>query len=118
MSIKSFGERIADVLIEDGLLLPAQLAEAIEAVRATTFTSGLLPCIVVIYLKAALCGAFTLLLSTFATSWIFTIIVSVVVLALLYNRRASDFFARAPSACRRAATPSRQAAKRFGPGSP
>lgn len=28
MSIKSFGERIADVLIEDGLLLPAQLEEA------------------------------------------------------------------------------------------
>ena len=30
MSIKSFGERIADVLIEDGLLLPSQLAEATE----------------------------------------------------------------------------------------
>lgn len=30
MSIKSFGERIADVLIEDGLLLPAQLTEAME----------------------------------------------------------------------------------------
>src|SRR5687767_8936762 len=30
MSIKSFGERIADVLIEDGLLLPSQLAEAME----------------------------------------------------------------------------------------
>ena len=28
MSIKSFGERIADVLIEDGLLLPGQLDEA------------------------------------------------------------------------------------------
>ncbi len=30
MSIKSFGERIADVLIEDGLLLPAQLEEAMD----------------------------------------------------------------------------------------
>ncbi|HSI12426.1 MAG TPA: ATPase, T2SS/T4P/T4SS family [Chthoniobacter sp.] len=30
MSIKSFGERIADVLIEDGLLLPSQLAEAMD----------------------------------------------------------------------------------------
>lgn len=30
MSIKSFGERIADVLIEDGLLLPNQLAEAMD----------------------------------------------------------------------------------------
>ena len=31
MSIKSFGERIADVLIEDGLLLPSQLQEAMVA---------------------------------------------------------------------------------------
>ncbi len=30
MRAKSFGERIADVLIEDGLLLPAQLDEAVE----------------------------------------------------------------------------------------
>ena len=30
MSIKSFGERIADVLIEDGLLLPAQLEDAMS----------------------------------------------------------------------------------------
>ncbi len=30
MSIKSFGERIADVLIEDGLLLPSQLDEAMD----------------------------------------------------------------------------------------
>ena len=30
MSIKSFGERIADVLIEDGLLLPGQLDEAMQ----------------------------------------------------------------------------------------
>jgi type IV pilus assembly protein PilB len=30
MSIKSFGERIADVLIEDGLLLPNQLDEALD----------------------------------------------------------------------------------------
>jgi type IV pilus assembly protein PilB len=33
MSIKSFGERIADVLIEDGLLLPAQLQEAMDIQR-------------------------------------------------------------------------------------
>ena len=30
MRAKSFGERIADVLIEDGLLLPTQLGEAVE----------------------------------------------------------------------------------------
>ena len=34
MSVKSFGERIADVLIEDGLLLPSQLAEAVELQKA------------------------------------------------------------------------------------
>jgi type IV pilus assembly protein PilB len=33
MSVKSFGERIADVLIEDGLLLPTQLEEAMEQQR-------------------------------------------------------------------------------------
>ena len=33
MSVKSFGERIADVLIEDGLLLPTQLEEAVEQQR-------------------------------------------------------------------------------------
>ena len=35
------------------------------------------PGIVIIYLKAALCASLTLLLSTFASSWIFTIMVSV-----------------------------------------
>src|SRR4051794_13956883 len=30
MSLKNFGERIAEVLIDDGLLLPSQLEEALE----------------------------------------------------------------------------------------
>lgn len=34
MKTKSFGERIADVLIEDGLLLPAQLREALDIQKA------------------------------------------------------------------------------------
>jgi len=33
MAVKSFGERIANVLIEDGLLLPAQLEEVMELQR-------------------------------------------------------------------------------------
>src|SRR2546430_9700680 len=33
MKSKSFGERIADVLIEDGLLLPNQLREAVDIQR-------------------------------------------------------------------------------------
>jgi len=60
-------------------MAPAELAGEIASIRASTFTVSLIPCIVIIYLKAALCGALTLLLSTFASSSIFTIIVSVVV---------------------------------------
>ncbi|MEA3213040.1 MAG: hypothetical protein QOE70_6097 [Chthoniobacter sp.] len=67
---------IADAVRENP---PAQVAAAIEQVKAATFTTSLIPCIVVIYLKAALCAALTLLLSTFATSSIFTIMVAVVV---------------------------------------
>ncbi len=56
-----------------------ELPAAIQQIRATTFNSNLLPGVGIIYLKAALCAALTLLLSTFASSSIFTIIVSVVV---------------------------------------
>jgi hypothetical protein len=59
---------------------PKQLLEAeLAQIRASTFNPNLVPGLVVIYLKAALCAALTLLLSTFASSWIFTIIISVVV---------------------------------------
>lgn len=58
---------------------PEELAEAIREIKATTFTLNLIPGIAIIYLKAAVCAALTLLISTFASSWIFTIIVSVVV---------------------------------------
>ena len=58
---------------------PAQLADQLAAIKAATFNANLLPGIVLIYLKAAVCAAFTLLLSTFASSTIFTIMVSFVV---------------------------------------
>jgi ABC-type Na+ efflux pump permease subunit len=51
----------------------------IARIRAATFTWSLVPGILLIYLKAALCASLTLLISTFASSWIFTIIISVVV---------------------------------------
>ncbi len=51
----------------------------LRQIRASTFNSNLLPGIVIIYCKSALCAALTLLLSTFASSSIFTIIISVVV---------------------------------------
>ncbi len=55
----------------------AQTAQAIAALRAAAFNANLLPGIVVIYLKAALLASLTLFLSTFATSNVFTICVSV-----------------------------------------
>lgn len=58
---------------------PQELDAALREVRASTFNANLLPGIAIIYLKAAVCASLTLLLSTFASSWIFTIIVSVIV---------------------------------------
>jgi len=58
---------------------PELLSGEVAQIKASAFNVNLLPGIVIIYLKAALCAALTLLLSTFATSWIFTIIISVVV---------------------------------------
>jgi ABC-type Na+ efflux pump permease subunit len=54
------------------------LNDEVAAIRAASFNSNLLPGIIIIYLKSALCAALTLLLSTFASSWIFTVIISVV----------------------------------------
>jgi ABC-type transport system involved in multi-copper enzyme maturation permease subunit len=51
---------------------------ALEQVHQSTFNSNLLPGIIVIYFKSALCAALTLLISTFASSSIFTVIVSVI----------------------------------------
>jgi ABC-2 type transport system permease protein len=58
---------------------PASFTQEIEAIRSKTFTFNLVPGIFVIYLKAAVCASLTLLLSTFASSWIFTVITSVVI---------------------------------------
>ncbi len=59
---------------------PGMELDAAQAlVRASTFTKSLVPGIAIIYLKSVVCASLTLLLSTFASSSIFTIIVSVVV---------------------------------------
>ena len=55
----------------------AQIADLAQQARAAGFTWSLLPAVVAIYLKAALFAALTLLISTFATSVIFTVVVSV-----------------------------------------
>ncbi|MGV3533656.1 MAG: ABC transporter permease [Chthoniobacteraceae bacterium] len=56
-----------------------QLEAAIAGIRSAAFGGSLIPGIIIIYLKAALCASLTLLISTFASSMIFTIIVSVMV---------------------------------------
>jgi ABC-type Na+ efflux pump permease subunit len=56
-----------------------QIDEMIRGVKSGTFSANLIPGVIAIYLKAALCASLTLLLSTFASSWIFTVIVSVMV---------------------------------------
>lgn len=52
---------------------------AVAAVKASAFNRNLVPAILVIFTKSAVCAALTLMLSTFATSWIFTVMISVVV---------------------------------------
>ena len=54
-----------------------QLADALKAIRASTFNPDLFPGISVIFLKASLLASLTLFISTFATTNIFTVIVSV-----------------------------------------
>jgi ABC-type transport system involved in multi-copper enzyme maturation permease subunit len=57
----------------------SDLPSVLEQIRQSTFHSNLLPGLVILYFKSALCAAVTLLVSTFASSSIFTVIVSVMV---------------------------------------
>jgi ABC-type Na+ efflux pump permease subunit len=60
--------------------LPAdQLQSDIHDIKASTFTYSLIPGIIVIYVKAALFASLTLFISTFASSSIFTVMVSVAI---------------------------------------
>ena len=56
-----------------------QVAEALRVIRAGTFNVNLLPGIAIIYVKGALIASLTLFISTFATSNIFTVVVTVFV---------------------------------------
>ena len=58
---------------------PDQLQSALKDIHDSTFTWSLLPGIIIIYIKAALFAALTLFISTFASSTIFTIMVSVAI---------------------------------------
>jgi ABC-type Na+ efflux pump permease subunit len=56
---------------------PEQVQEMLRGIKASTFTFSLIPGIAMIYVKAALFASLTLFISTFASSTIFTIMVSV-----------------------------------------
>ncbi len=60
-------------------LSPEQLSIALAQNHAATFSANLLPGLVAIYLKACILATITLLVSTFATSHIFTIVVTALV---------------------------------------
>ena len=70
---------IVGAIQESKLTDPAQIAEIVRNVKAATFTWSLVPGVIAIYIKAAIFAALTLLISTFASSWIFTVVVSVAV---------------------------------------
>lgn len=72
-------EQVAIAQATRGIPAGPDLDAELKAIRASAFNANLFPGIVLIYVKAAICASLTLLLSTFASSWIFTIIVSVVV---------------------------------------
>jgi ABC-type transport system involved in multi-copper enzyme maturation permease subunit len=58
--------------------MPAdQIQSQLHDIYAATFTYSLIPAIIIIYVKAALFASLTLFISTFASSTIFTIMVSV-----------------------------------------
>ena len=77
LTVLYFRENIA--LAEVARLPPDLRPGELARIKATAFTESLVPGIIVVYLKGAVCASLTLLLSTFASSMIFTIIVSVVV---------------------------------------
>jgi ABC-type Na+ efflux pump permease subunit len=54
---------------------PAQISDALRAIRSSAFNLDIIPGIVIIYLKGCLLAALTLFVSTFATTNIFTIVV-------------------------------------------
>jgi ABC-type Na+ efflux pump permease subunit len=77
---------------------PEELQAAILEIKATTFNANLLPGVALIYLKSAICAALTLLISTFASSSIFTIMVSIMVYIIGHVQPIAREYWLAPSA--------------------
>jgi ABC-type Na+ efflux pump permease subunit len=68
---------VNETLRATACLRPEQVQEALHSLKVSAFNANLFPGIVIIYVKAALLAALTLLISTFASSNIFTIVVMV-----------------------------------------
>jgi ABC-type Na+ efflux pump permease subunit len=56
-----------------------ELDAAIAHVKASTFDKQVIMAVLVIFTKVAVCAAMTLMISSFSTSWIFSVMISVVV---------------------------------------
>jgi hypothetical protein len=56
-----------------------ELDAAIAQVKAAAFDAKLVPAVLVIFTKVAVCASLTLMISSFSTSWIFTVMISTVV---------------------------------------
>jgi hypothetical protein len=63
---------------------PEDLPHVLATVREAAFNPNLIPGVLVIYMKAIVCATITLLLSTFSSSWIFTIFLSTMVTLIGY----------------------------------
>jgi hypothetical protein len=63
---------------------PEDLEHVLATVRAAAFNVNLIPGVLVIYVKAVVCATITLLISTFSSSWIFTIFLSTAVTLIGY----------------------------------
>lgn len=59
-----------------GLLASEEAQAALKAVRDSSFTPGLVPAVAMIFLKACVLAAITMLISSFSTSAMFTVMVS------------------------------------------
>ena len=67
---------LAEATAQMSAFPPEQLADALRTVRASTFSPNLLPGIAAIYLKGCVLAGLTLFISTFATTNIFTLVVT------------------------------------------
>ena len=70
---------IGETLQGSAGLPPEKIQELVHDITSQTFTFSLIPGIIIIYIKAALFAALTLFISTYASSSIFTIMVSTAV---------------------------------------